>query len=274
MNRNLIMTILGFIIPAFVWKKDYNLVVLRFDNNKFMFNTKVFFEYLLENSKYDIKYIINDDTLREKLQRIYGNHFITLKTPKDIVKVARAGCWLTDGGFPLKTPFGHRNRVLINLWHSTQPLKKMGINGYQGLSRIRMYIQLKMFSQHYNAFLVTSKRFIETFASDFLLDKDKIKVFGQPRMDNLVLYQNKYEVLKKYFSDLPKYENIILYAPTYRSQKYGNYNLEPTKFFPFEDYDFDEINDYLEKNNLIIFLRHHHLDKVDFRETKRIRFLV
>ena len=102
MKRDRLRTVLEFIIPAFVRKKDYNLVVLRFDDNKFMFNTKVFFEYLLKNLEYNVKYIINDDILREKLQRIYGDYFITLKTTKDILKVARAGSWLTDGGFPLK----------------------------------------------------------------------------------------------------------------------------------------------------------------------------
>ena len=133
--RKILFYFLSFFIPLFTWKKDYKLVILRYDSNNFMFNTKVFFEYLLKNSDLNVKYIINDDKKRNELTKEYGDHFITLKSFKDMIYVAKAGTWITDGGFPLKTPFGHKNRILINLWHG-MPFKYIGIKGYKGLSKL------------------------------------------------------------------------------------------------------------------------------------------
>lgn len=265
--------IYSFFIPLFIRKKDYNLVILRYDSENFMFNTKVFFEYLLKNSTLNFKYIINSDDLRKKLTDKYGNHFIIQKTFKDIIFIAKAGTWITDGGFPLKTPFGHKNRVLINLWHG-MPIKHVGIKGYSGLSKLRVYLQLKMYSKYYSAFCVTSKRFIPIVKESFLIDEDKIKVLGQPRNDLLFKQNNKDEILNDLYSNLPYYKKIILYAPTYRTSAYGGKSdLEPTKFFPFDDFDLEKLENFLEENNYIIFIRTHHLDNIPFKETKRIRLL-
>jgi CDP-glycerol glycerophosphotransferase len=253
-------------------KKDHKLVILRFDGKRFMFNTKVFFEYLLKNSDLKVKYIINDDNLRKELIDKYGNHFITQKTIRDIIYISKAGTWITDGGFPLKTPFGHNNRVLINLWHG-MPLKYIGIKGYKGFQKIRMWLQLKMFSKYYDAFCVTSKKFVPIIKESFLLDENKIKVLGQPRNDLLFKKNNREEILNNLYGNLPSYKKIILYAPTYRNNKFGNKGLKPTKFFPFDDFSLKSLEEFLEKNQYLLFIRKHHLDIVSFTETERIRFL-
>jgi len=272
MFKKIIFLLASFWLPLFVRKKDYDLVILRYDSEKFMFNTKVFFEYLLENSKLNVKYIINDDSLREKLIKQYGNHFITQRTIQDIMFIAKAGSWITDGGFPLKTPFGHRDRVLINFTHG-MPVKCPGILGYNGLSRLRIFLQLKMYSKYYDAFCVTSSKFKNIISKAYLLKEERIKILGQPRNDLLFRKNDKDKILKSLYPDLPTYEKIILYAPTYRSNLYGNSGLEPTKFFPFEDFDIKKLENFLEENQYIIFIRSHHLDKINFEETNRIRFL-
>jgi len=272
MFEKVLFLLASFWLPLFVRKKDYNLVVLRFDSEIFMFNTKVFFKYLLENSDLNVKYIINDDNLREKLIKQYGNHFITQKTIKDIIYITKAGSWITDGGFPLKTPFGHKNRVLINLWHG-MPIKYIGIKGYKGLSKIRIWLQLKMYSKHYNAFCVTSKLFSPIIKESFLIPEDKIKILGQPRNDLLFIENDKELILNSLYANLPEYKKIMLYAPTYRNSSYGNAKLEPTKFFPFDDFNLEKLEVFLEKEKFIIFIRAHHLDNIHFKETDRIRFL-
>jgi CDP-glycerol glycerophosphotransferase len=272
MFKKILFLFNSFFLPLFIKKKDYNLIILRYDSQKCMFNTKVFFEYLLENSDLNVKYIINDDKLRKELTVKYGDHFITQKTLKDIVLIAKAGTWITDGGFPLKTPFGHKNRVLINLWHG-MPIKYVGIKGYKGIQKIRVWTQLKMYAKYYDAFCVTSKEFIPIIKESFLLDESKIKILGQPRNDLLFKDNNRKEILNNLYSNLPSYKKIILYAPTYRDNSFGNKGLEPTRFFPFNDLNLEELEKFLEKNQYIIFIRSHHLDKVSFYETKRIRFL-
>ncbi len=266
--------IYSLFVPLFVRNKDYNLIVLRFDSNKFMFNTKVFFEYLIEHFDYNVKYIINDTALKEQLQEKYGNYFIEQKTLKDIALIAKAGTWLTDGGFPLKTPFGHKDRVLINLEHGMH-IKYAGIKGYGGFNKFRVFLQLKMFAKNYNAYCVTSKLFVPIAEQAFLLESNKIKILGQARNDLLFRKNNKKNILEKLFGNLVDYNHVVLYAPTYRSSQYGNASgkLQPTKYFPFPDFNQDELEDFLDKNKIIIFIRSHHLEQVEIKESSRIKYI-
>lgn len=49
---------------------------------------------------------------------------------------------------------------------------------------------------------------------------------------------------------MPNYKKIVLSAPTFRRNK-------GTIFFPFADFESDELDDFLERNELIIFIRCH-----------------
>lgn len=62
------------------------------------------------------------------------------------------------------------------------------------------------------------------------------------------------EILKKIYPDLPEYRGIILYAPTFR-------DYASTELFPFEDYDKDKLETFLEKEKLLICLRTHISEK-------------
>ena len=264
----------AFFIPLFIRKKDYSIVVLRSDNNKFVFNSKTLFEYLLQHSTLNAQYIVNDNRLRKELIGRYGRHFITLKSFKDVLYIAKAGTWVTDGGFPLKTPFGHNNRVLLNLWHG-MPIKHIGLaRKVSPIYKVQLWAGLRVFSSYYNAFCVTSDFFKENVAQSFLLDMDKVKVLGQPRNDLLFVKNDRDKILKELYSGgLPKYEKIVLYAPTYRDEHYGVSGLKKTVFFPFSDFKLQEFEDYLHKNQYIVFIRPHHLDKIEFKESERIRVL-
>ena len=55
-------------------------VVLAFDCNNMLHNTKYMFEYLNQIEDYEIKYIINNSDLKKKLMQKYGNKFIGTKT--------------------------------------------------------------------------------------------------------------------------------------------------------------------------------------------------
>ncbi len=270
----ILLLIYSFFVPFLIKKKDYNLIILRFDSNKFMFNTKVFFEFLLKHSNYNVKYIINDIDLKKQLEKKYCDHFIEQKTFKDIWNIARAGTWLTDGGFPLKTPFGHKDRVLINLEHGMY-IKYAGLKAYKGLSELRVSLQLKMFAKHYNAFCVTSKMFIPIVEEAYLVKTKNIKILGQARNDLLFANNDRDGILKNLYDNLPKYHHIILYAPTYRTSQYGNASgkLQPTKYFPFNDFNQNKLEEFLEKHKIIVFIRSHHLEQVKIKESNRVRFL-
>jgi CDP-glycerol glycerophosphotransferase len=228
------------------------------------------FEYLLENTDYEIKYVINDKEKRERLNKKYENNYfisITDKEGKEYLK--NADVWLLDAGMPTKNPFYMRNKIIINYWHGV-PIKKIGINGYKGLNWLRMFLQLKLFSNFITAYITTSKNMIDTMAQSFLLPKEKIKVLGQPRNNYLNKIISKNEITK-FYDNINEDSKFILYAPTWRKSKYGGSFDSEVKYFPFDDFDIKELENYLEKEKITIFLRPHPLEKISIEESKYIK---
>lgn len=262
--------ILIFLLSLFIRKKKDKLIVLYFNGEKFVFNTRIFFQYLLKNSDYEIKYIINNEDKRKELEKIYGDRFLSLNNLKELILVLKARAWIVDGGFPLKTPFGHKDRILINFWHGS-PIKHIGLDGYKGLSRLRVWLQLKMVAKHYNAFFIISEKFREIMKKAFLLTDDKIKLLGQPRNDLLYRKNDGRKIIRKLYGNTVEFNKIVLYAPTYRGEFNGK--LEKTKYFPFRDFDKQDFEYFLEENKILFFVRNHHLDEIEIEETERIKFL-
>ena len=258
--------IAGFFVPLFI-KPENNIIIFTFDRDSFKFNTKALFEYALDKQQYKVKYIINNDILRNELKNEYGDHFITTNSYRDIKIISSARCWITDGGFPLKTPFNHKNRLLINLWHGI-PLKKVGLQGYSGFGWLRVYLTLKMFSKNYSLFSSTSENLKSIYKDSFLIDESIIKTLGQPRNDYLFNSSKKIED----FIDAGIYNKVILYAPTWRSGIYGDdWEGEDTKFFPFNDFEQKKLEQYLEYNQILLCLRPHHLQKSEIENSKWIK---
>lgn len=263
--------IIGILLSIFIRKKNKNLIILSFDRNKFLFNTRVFFEYILQRKDHnlDVKYIINNKNKKKILEKKYGKHFISTRNIGDIILILRAKAWLVDGGFPIKTPFGHKDRLLINFWHGT-PIKYIGLDGHKGLDKIRVWLQLKMVSKYYNAFFIISERVREIIEKTFLINKNKIKLLGQPRNDLIFLKNDRKKIIEKLFTNIPIYKKVILYAPTYRDV---NLMGKRTQFFPFIDFEKKDFEEFLSNNNILFCIRNHHLDTLDFKETKHVKFL-
>ena len=219
------------------------------DNEKYNYNSKYLFEYVLHKEK-DIHpyFVINDDLLREKLQNKYGkDFFIETKTKLGIKTALSGGVWFTSAGLPLYGINLNKNRLIINLWHGV-PLKKIALMENKS-SKFEKYYFHKIFSQNYSYILTTSKNLIPIMKDSFHVKDEIIKVWGQPRNDCLFKEVNK-NVLCNLFKDLLGYNKLILYAPTYRDN-------EDTRIFPFEDYNKNELEKYLEENKTIIFIRTH-----------------
>lgn len=227
------------------------------------------FEYLLQNTNYEVKYIINDDKKRKKLNEKYQNSFISIKTKDGKEYIKNADVWLLDAGMPTKNPFYMRDKIIINYWHGV-PIKKIGINGYSGLNWLRMFLQLKLFSNFITAYVTTSKNMIDIMAQSFILPKDKIKVLGQPRNNYIKNKVSKDEIIKLY-DDIDEESKFILYAPTWRKSKYGGSFDSEVKYFPFDDFDIKDLENYLEENKITIFLRPHPLEKITIKESKYIK---
>lgn len=232
-------------------KRDYSTWIFSSSfNKKYNYNSKYLFEYVLNNEP-DInpQYVINDDDLRHKLQKKYGDkYFIETKSLTGIRKVLSAGVWFTSAGLPAYGLGLNINRIIVNLWHGV-PLKKIALmeNNFSKLKR--KYFKY-IFSQNYTYVLTTSENLVSIMKKSFNVEEDKIKIWGQPRNDAVFIINDGRKSLTSLYEGLPDYEKAILYAPTFRSNT-------GTVFFPFTDFDSDELNDYLNKNQIIIFIRCH-----------------
>lgn len=237
-------------------------------NTKFNYNSKYLFEYVLENEP-TIKplYIINDEKERKKLQHKYGDkYFIESESIVGIKKVLKSGVWLTSAGMPIYGLGLNKNRFIINLWHGV-PLKKIGVMENKLNILTKIYFK-HLFSNNYTYVLTTSSNLTQIMMKSFQVEEDKIKVWGQPRNDALFLENDRVSLLDSLYDCLPKYENIILYAPTFRESK-------NTQFFPFSDFDIKDLNQYLEEYKTLIFIRCHQseIKKIDFDYGERVRFI-
>ena len=222
------------------------------DNRHFTYNSRYLFLHVRENHP-GIRplFVINDPVLREKLAEEYGQeYFIETESPDGIKKALSAGVWFTSAGLPVYGPRLKRNRLIINLWHGV-PLKKIALLDPNEGALSRLYFR-RIFSDNYTYILTTSDRLVPVMRRSFGVPEEVIKVWGQPRNDELLAFRQKavrdtadesvqvQETLRKLCGGgLPPFKKAILYAPTFRDER-------STRLFPFADYDKASLEKYLE----------------------------
>jgi CDP-glycerol glycerophosphotransferase len=218
-------------------------------NSCFDYNSKYLFEYILRKyPNIKCKFVINDDVKREKLRVEYGDHFIETKTLKGIRCTLMAGVWLPSAGLPIYLLFSGRKRIIFNLWHGT-PLKRLFFKE-KNMGTIQRALIKLFHSRNYTYITASSSQLINIYASNFGVKPYKIKVLGQPRNDLLCIERDRHKWLKRKYKQLLPYRKIILYAPTYR--KFGE-----TEIFPFSDFNPEILSGFLEREEIILFLRYH-----------------
>ena len=238
------------------------------DNSHYNYNSRYLFEYVKENlPEITPLFVINDPELRNSLSSKYGKqYFIETESIQGIRQALSAGVWFTSAGLPAYGTGLHKKRLIINLWHGV-PLKKIALLDPNLKKAARIYFK-KIFSENYTCILTTSHELIPLMARSFAVSEDKIKVWGQPRNDGLFQKNDCREILGQLFPDLPEYTKTVLYAPTFRD--YGQVQL-----FPFKDFDQEQLEAFLEKKNMLLFIRTHVAEQgsaVPYLG-KRIRFL-
>lgn len=238
------------------------------DNSHYNYNSRYLFEYVKENHpEITPLFVINDPELRNSLSSKYGKqYFIETESIQGIRQALSAGVWFTSAGLPAYGTGLHKKRLIINLWHGV-PLKKIALLDPNLKKAARIYFK-KIFSENYTCILTTSHELIPLMARSFAVSEDKIKVWGQPRNDGLFQKNDCREILGQLFPDLPEYTKTVLYAPTFRD--YGQVQL-----FPFKDFDQEQLEAFLEKKNMLLFIRTHVAEQGSAAPYlgKRIRFL-
>ncbi len=240
-------------------------------NENYNFNSKYLFEYFIKSKEilenYEIKFVINDDEKRKKLNNSIGNFFIEGKSLKGMKYILESKTWISSTiDPPLLTFFKNKERFFYHLGHGV-PLKKIILaeENTTLIQKLNRKLRIKNITHALATSKILKPKIFQAFGSN---DKVKIVINGQPRNDKL------FEVSELKITDFIEVENeddkLILYSPTWRP--YGE-----TKIFPFPDVSLDKISSFLEENKLILCIREHPYYKVEFpkgiERIKRIQHL-
>ncbi len=244
----------------------YTWVFSSVDNCYYNYNSRYLFEYVKDKfPEITPLFVINDPKLRHQLSTEYGEqYFVETETASGIRRVLSAGVWFTSAGLPVYGTHLGRDRLIVNLWHGV-PLKKIALMDPNLKKIARVYFK-KIFSENYTWILTTAKRLVPIMADSFCVGEEQIKVWGQPRNDQIFFPPDRERLLSGIYPDLPPYKKVILYAPTFRD--YGN-----TRLFPFKDFDQKKLEEFLEQEQAIVLLRLHikEAGAADSYLTNRIR---
>ena len=255
-------------------------------NRTFNYNSSYLFLYVKDHCP-DIHpyYVMNDEKKRKELEDKYGKeYFIETNSFAGIRKVLNCKVWFTSTAPPLYGVGFRKKYKIINLWHGV-PLKTIGME--QGnLSWFTGKYYKYLFADNYEAVVTTSKEMIPVMSRSFLVDPERVKVWGQPRNDMLFVQQAASDVLSDRYEKeetvIRQSDKFILYAPTFR-------DYEPTKLFPFSEFEairkdrkkvIEHLLTFLETNKIFLCIRMHLYDTTGCewlkeldRPGSRIRFL-
>lgn len=243
-------------------------------NRTFNYNSSYLFLYVKEHCpEIHPYYVMNDDKKREELGEKYGKeYFLDGKTMAGIRKILSCKVWFTSTAPPLYGVGFRKKYVILNLWHGI-PLKKIGME-QENLSWFTRKYYKYLFADNYEGVVTTSSHLVHIMSRSFLVEPERIKVWGQPRNDVLFSSNSEGKGLEEVFSgELPPYEKVVLYAPTFRDH-------EPTQLFPFQDMDRERLCQWLEEKKIFLCIRLHLYDQTGYqwiqeldRTGSRIRFL-
>lgn len=261
-------------IKNYIASEILNILVKRQNNywlfsssfaKKFNYNSKYLFLYILENNpELKARFVINDDELRAQLTEKYGDYFIETNSINGIIEALRASKWVISSGFPILMLFSSFKRTVINVWHGV-PLKNIGLCENNISFIKKAYIRL-YHARNNTWFSSPSSKLTDIYSKSLGIKNGKIIILGQPRNDMLFKNIDFNKWLNKNNLIFPEHKKIIFYAPTFREGK-------EIKLFPFTDFDYTELDMWLNDNHYIIIIRLHQSDKTDisdYLKSKRI----
>jgi CDP-glycerol glycerophosphotransferase (TagB/SpsB family) len=243
-----ISTIIDYLIP-----KDNNLVIIGSNTGEFKSGSpKELFEYITKNhvdTKVHYYLPFQEKSIINVIKYIFF-HSVSFYRCKYLISSHPPNDF-----FPF---MWSQKKILINTWHGT-PIKSLFFTDKKetsnSLSRIK-YLNSKT-----DYFITSSDIEKKIIKKCFDIDSNKIINTGHPRNDVLIqnnnLLRDRYQIKSSY---------IILYCPTYRRGK-------NTQYFPFKEFNINEFNKYLEKNDITILIRNHVYDKTEVQKITSKRLI-
>ena len=229
---NLVSPVLSLANKFF--SKEPNTIFFYCANDLLNDNSRAIFDYLIENKlneKYKIVCGLNNPSIYEDL--VHKNVSFVSKSKCVIQYMTSGVVFYCMGKLPIKPT---KNQMVINMWHGV-PLKKIGLlsNVSNGKEFFFSYV------------CAPSETWRPIMASAFGCPLENVIICGEPKADKLLIPKKD------------RKEKIIVWTPTFRQSDYLGYcdSKQPNLLPLFERRDWDELNDYLLKREIKMFVKLH-----------------
>jgi CDP-glycerol glycerophosphotransferase (TagB/SpsB family) len=266
-----------FKLVDYLWPKQRNLVVFSggrhtsfSDNSRYLFE-KFLWKY---TNEFEIVWVTPDRNMLKDhtIEKGVRDRMIYMYSLEGFVTLLRARVIFFSWAFSDLPGTAYSRRTLtVQLWHGI-PIKRIcnvsrRANEKDGTSAIQQW-------NKFSYWISSSPVDRNSVALCTGTPLDKVRVTGYPRNDYLIEHSNPPD--PKLTSRFPFLDSrlVILYAPTWRASY-------ATKFFPFEDFEFQELKEFLERNDACLILRAHHADDIlvrngtiDYESLKHDRIFV
>ncbi len=177
-------------------------------------NVAVMRDYMKANGDYIFCELKRSDThFGGSLKRIFKFFFYYS------YHLARSRYVLMDNMFlPYAYIKPHRDAVIVQLWHGTGVIKKIGADTNKG----RLKELEKMANLRTTHLIVSSDTTKRIYSGSFSIPPERVFVTGMPRVDYFFSSDEKPDLFRtQFYKEYPKLadKKIILYAPTFRDKE-------------------------------------------------------
>lgn len=241
--KKLSITCMRF-ISKFI-KKDKKLITVIFRGYSGS-NLSPIIEKLSDSkyNKYKIKIIHDGKIYSDFKDGKISKHSFYKKILEKYKYVMKSKLIITTHGF-----YRLRNdNIMLNLWHGV-PLKSMSLMNKSKSDEVGFIED--------DYFLSTSEFFNTVMNACIGIRAEQYYIAGYPRNDYLFNEDGVRNL--ELLTNMKIGKKVILYMPTYRdlNTKQSKRHNRINNFFGFEQFDFVEFDDFLEKNNLLFILKLH-----------------
>ena len=235
-------------------------------------NSRGFWEYVVKNTDYKTYWVIRDEEVYEELKK--QGVVCGLDNSEEASQMIEKAQFLISSTFDFAVQ-KNVGQVHVSAWHGF-PLKVIGFFD-SASSEEDTFDSLKVITTQTDIITATSRFSRLTLSGMFAVDPRKVKETGYPRNDIMFWSDAKKELSKLLPIDVYN-SKLFFYLPTMRKGLKGEGEQFDDNIFNYLDYDADEIDWFLEKNNAYIVAKVHFADAKkyksgDFKLPERLIFL-
>lgn len=225
-----------------------------FGTYKWQGNPKALFLYMQKHcaETHELWWIADNEVEARKVEKM-GYKATFLKSSKAHYLFSQADVYVTENFREYYPSNLNTKCIILNLWHGVG-LKhiEFGLGMNSGLTKniVKKYVTYTSLFKNQAKFLVTSKYMEQHFMKEMKLsDKQIIKgTYPRNKVYSELKTYDADKVFKKKFTD---YDEVFLYAPTWRNEKIGMFK----KLLP----NIEKINEICKTNNQLFILKMHPL---------------